>query len=568
MASESTFMPIGSQIVTRKGLERVADIDPRLTRSNYFDNRLLTAEDLNRDQIYLDGRLREVGEALGHGILQGLEVTLDTLDGTLLVQPGMAVSRAGRVLELTRSLRIDLADRAKISELNAGGHRRFNRGLYAVLLNYAEVGTDIAEVFPTDLGEKRDFQYDVISEGVQLGLVPLQHPLAQQNPLNLRAALIREFLGDNSAGGVVPEDAVALGVLAISSDRPQWLDAQLLRQPLRTLSQPGDLQRDLYRHYQLLFDDVLAERNAGSLGGDFAAVDYFQVLPPAGSLPKQSIDPVTGRQGYFPENFNVWAAPLRLSDLQLVREEAMLLQPIDLSLQDPVDIVVLAALSNASYGRYAQRLERPVDQQARRLPVMDLLRLRLRPQRPVHMLDTDAATWQAIWNEVREQDLLYIRRPLRAAETGISGIVLAQGIDLPATAEEEMPLPSPADAGLLQDEDSVLLNRVNFSRLAELRSPTTPDGENALADLETEFGGDALVVLQCMDVQLRIERSYDALLWQTLLSLARAEQLPAFLVQLTAGQGEAATGAVIADIGAAFGLDAGLIAAWSASTPD
>jgi len=246
----------------------------------------------------------------------------------------------------------------------------------------------------------------------------------------------------------------------------------------------------------------------------------------------------------------------------------MLLQPIDLSLQDPVDIVVLAALSNASYGRYAQRLERPVDQQARRLPVMDLLRLRLRPQRPVHMLDTDAATWQAIWNEVREQDLLYIRRPLRAAETGISGIVLAQGIDLPATAEEEMPLPSPADAGLLQDEDSVLLNRVNFSRLAELRSPTTPDGENALADLETEFGGDALVVLQCMDVQLRIERSYDALLWQTLLSLARAEQLPAFLVQLTAGQGEAATGAVIADIGAAFGLDAGLIAAWSASTPD
>ncbi len=127
MASESIFMPIGSQIITRKGLERVADIDPRLTRSHYFDNRLLTAEDLNRDQIYLDGRLREVGEALGHGILQGLEVTLDTLDGSLLVQPGMAVSRAGRVLELTRSLRIDLADRAKISELNAGSYRRFNR---------------------------------------------------------------------------------------------------------------------------------------------------------------------------------------------------------------------------------------------------------------------------------------------------------------------------------------------------------------------------------------------------------------------------------------------------------
>ncbi len=566
MASELSFKPMGSQVITRKGIEKVADIDPRLTRSHYFDNRLLTAEDLTRDQLYLDGRLREVGQSLGEGVLRGLQVSLDDLDGTITVQQGLAITDAGRVLELSQPLSIDLGERADIIERNRGRHRRFNRALYAVVLRYAEAGSDIAEVFPTDLGEDRDFNFDVISEGVQLSLVPLRFPLAQQNPLNIRANLMHRLYADNKIEGRLPEDAVALGLLAISNDRPQWLDSEMLRQPLRVEPERGDLQRDLYRRYQNLFTDVMDERSTGSLSGDFAATDYFRLLPPVGSLPKDSLSPVSGRQGFFPENFNVWTAPIRKAELDLLIEESMVLPPIDLSLDEPVDIVVLAPLSNSDYGHYAKRLEQPLNSSTGKLPNLDLLRLRLYPKRPVHELNTDEATWQAIWDSVNEDELLYVRRPLRTAETNISGIVLAQGIDLPPAPPP--PVPSPADSGLLQDEDSVFLNRINVTSLSSLRAGITTASTDAIAAMETEFGTDAVSLQQVANIFLRIERHYDELIWQTVLSLARDEQLAAFLAELITGQdADTATGTVVFNIGASFGLDAGLIADWNAAAP-
>ncbi|MGD8930969.1 MAG: hypothetical protein PVI52_00270 [Chromatiales bacterium] len=591
MATDLTFKPMGSSVQTRKGLERVADVDPRLTRSHYFDSRLLTAEDLTRDQIYLDGRLREVGQTLGYGILHGLETRMDSLNGQISVSPGMAVTRAGRVLELERSLTIDLGERADIVELNQGRNRRFDRALYAVIIKYAEIGTDIAEVFPTDLGDQRSFQYDVISEGVQLALVRLRLPLSETDPLQLRASLMHRLYGDDDLGGFVPEDAVALGVLAISNDRAQWLDSELLRQPLRAHPGPGALQEDLYRRYQTLFADVMERRRDGSLSGDFAATDYFRLLPPAGSLPKESLSPVTGRQGFFPENFNVWIAPVRKSELELIRRESMVLPPIDLSLQEPLDIIVLTPLSNSDYGHYAKRLERPLDETLRRLPSLDLLRLRLHPRRPVHELDTDESTWQAIWDTVNEDDLIYIRRPMRAAETKVSGIVLARGIELPPapisapilsselmfdtlripiiSAESmRVALPTPADENLLQDEDSVFRNRINISYLRNFRIGETTDSTDAADAMAAEFGSDTMVLQQSLNIFLRVERDYDEQIWQTILSLARSEQLAEFLEQLISSQDEGiATGTAVAAMGGSFALDASLITAWSNAVP-
>jgi hypothetical protein len=562
MANQLTFQPLGSPVTIFKGLERVADVDPRLTRTHYFDGRLLTADDLNRDQLYLDRRLREVGQTLGQGILRGLDLTFTNATGLLRLSPGLAVTAAGRVMQLSRDLTVDLGDRAMLISLNEGFGQRLERGLYAVVLRHIEIGTDIAEVFPTDLGEKRAFQFDVISEAVQLGLAPLTQPLAQQNELQIRANLIRQFLGDPTGGGVVPEDAVALGVLAISNDRPQWLDTGLLRQPLRAIAQPGQLQQDLARHYETLFNDVLSYRRSGSLGDDFAAAEYFRLLPPTGALPKAAIDPVAGRQGFFPENYRVWIAPVRLSDLELIRHESMALPPIDLSTKEPCDVIVLAPLANADYGRFALRLEREFNPDTRGLPKLDLLQLRLYPRRPVHELDTDATTWQAIWDIVPPDDLLYIRRPLRAAETNISGIVLALGAEMP---EDEEPSPTPSDGGsLLQDEDTVFLSRVNFNRLAVTRPAVDDAGRAAIASLTAEFGDDAPAAQSSLDILLRAPRQYDAVIWQTLLALARAESLAEFLAGLTQGQNAGtATGQVASQVGGTLGLDAGLLQRWT-----
>lgn len=560
MAIELTFTPLGTQFKTRVGLERVADVDPRLTRSYYFDSRLLTAEDLNRDQIYLDGRLREVGQALGYGILRGLEASLDTGDGTITVNPGIGITRAGRVLELTRQLSIDLGDRAALSELNNGRFRRIDRALYVVVVRYSENGTDVAEAFPTDLGSQRSFQYDVISEGVQLSLVRLPQPLGNQNAVSLRANLLREWLGDNTAGGAVPEDGVALGVLAFSDDKPQWLDTELLRQPLRAYNKAGDLQLDLARRYENVFSDLLDELS----NRDFAASDYFRLLPPVGSLPKEAINPVTGRQGYFPENFNVWTAPVRASDIELLRAESMALPPIDLSLGEPIDIIVLAPLPNALYGQFAQRLERPTinTNTIKFLPSQDLLRLRLYPQRPVHELNTDKGAWEEIWNRVTQDQLFYIRRPLRAAETRLSGIVLAQGVPVPE--EPPQSLPTPADSGLLQNEDGAFLNRTNLALLTRLRPAQGDNGMAAAAAIQAGFAGNALVTQQISSALMRIERAYDTVLWQTLLSLAQDGRLADFIEQLLdTGNAAIKTGALVAGLGASYSLDASLITEWS-----
>jgi hypothetical protein len=528
MSDQLFFQPLGDAWPTTGATERASDIDPRLTRTHYFDGRLLTADDLNRDLLYLDQRLREVGQTLGSGVVRGLELSLDDTTGELVVQAGVGVSAAGRVLELQRSQKVNLGARATISRLNKGRYRRLERGLYAVVLRYAEVRRDIAEVFPRDLGEKRGFQYDVIAESVQLGLAALPQPLPQQHQLGIRANLIREYLGDGMAAGVVPEDAVALGVLAIRNDRPEWLDSQLLRRPLRSARAAGDLQADLERHYRALFEDVMAYRHAGSLGGDFAADEYFRLLPPAGPMPKESVDPVTGRQGFFPEGYRVWVAPIRGADLPLVKQESMRLPPLDLTRDEPVDVIVLAPLSNQDYGYFARRLERAFDPATRRLPFMDLLRLRLYPRAPVHALDTDEGTWRELWDRVSEASLLYIRRPTRAAETAISGIVLAQGTALPSPSESGGTGAEPPDAGgLIQDEDQVFLNRIDFSWLRALRPPLDDEGAEAWELINGQLRDDADAVQSTLGLLLLVGRGYDALIWQTLVPLLQARELPA-----------------------------------------
>lgn len=563
--SDILFQPLGNPVASGEGLDHIADIDPRLTRTHYFDGRLLTAEDLTRDQLYLDQRLRELGRVLGSGVMGGLELSLDRFTGLLTLQPGQALTPAGRVLELGRPLQVNLGDRALIAELNDGNYRRFNRALYAVVLRYVDVGTDIAEVFPKDLGAKRGFQYALITESVQMGLVPLPVPLPKQSPLLIRSRLMREFLGNDRFGSLIPEDGVALGVLAIENDTPQWLDAELLRHPVQAEPDLGDLQADLKRQYEQLLADILISRS----NGDFHAADYFSLIPPVGTVPKDAIDPMSGRQGYFPENFQVAIAPIRQSDVELIIAESLNLPPIDLSNGEPVDVVVLVPLTNLDYGHYAAQLERTIDPTNRRLPRIDLLKLKLYPVRPVHSLDTDLHAWTNIWNRVGDTPPFYVRRPTRAAETAISGIVLALGAGVPAPpVETDTPGGSPADSGgLIQDENALFLERINLKTLAELRPPRDSEANDAFDKLLGNFGEDALVVQQCASILMRIERLYDSLIWQTLLVLADGRLLAEFLRGLLAADADAVTPRVIAGLGRDLGLDANLLNQWARLVP-
>lgn len=437
--TQISFVPYAPGTTSSQG-QRIASIDPRLSRTNYFDGRLLKATDLIRDQVYLDERALEIGQVLGAGIVRGLDVNL-LENHRLQVTPGMAIAPSGRVLQLSnQTLEVNLGNSALITSLNQGKFRRFRRGLYLVALQYAEVGSDSAEAYPSDLASPRRFNFNSYAEGVELTLIPLAVPLSQTSEVAARAGLVAEFIGrGDQPGGQRPElsdEAVALGLLAMDSSGPIWLDKALVRRPLRQIGAADALQHNLAAHYDELLALVLDARHSGGLSGGFAAAQYFSLLPPWGRLPKACVDPVNGSQIFFPDGYEVSIAPVRRDDLAAIIAESARLSPMDLQHDKDADIMVLVPLSNSEFAWRARSLEHglstPKDAFGLgRLLAIDRLALRLRPLPKVHEIDTDRDAWAAIWQLASDGEILFVRRPPRTAETNVSAVVLARGFDLP-----------------------------------------------------------------------------------------------------------------------------------------
>lgn len=73
------------------------------TRVNFFDGMLLTGEDLRTEQEYCR-RMRYLHNRLhGHGVVEGLEVSVDGHTRQVSVSPGWAIDRRGREVILADS---------------------------------------------------------------------------------------------------------------------------------------------------------------------------------------------------------------------------------------------------------------------------------------------------------------------------------------------------------------------------------------------------------------------------------------------------------------------------------
>ncbi len=84
-------------------------------RLNYVEGRLLDAEDFRTEQTYHRGRLaRALAFIAGHGTVAGLKVAWEApvesppRPGRLRVSPGLAIDRAGRLIELERARCLEL----------------------------------------------------------------------------------------------------------------------------------------------------------------------------------------------------------------------------------------------------------------------------------------------------------------------------------------------------------------------------------------------------------------------------------------------------------------------------
>lgn len=425
--SENPFSPMASYD-TQKTISSISSLDPKLSRTHYYDGRLLRASDLTRDQFYLDERLREVGRAIGQGIVNGFNLTL-LPNRQLEVSGGVAVTASGRVLELeSATTRLNLTDAALINELNPS-FRSLEPGLYIVVVRYAEKGSGSAEIYPRDLQAERGFHFNAYEEGVQFGLVklPINLPLekiqrisANEVSVYIRALLVRQLLlGSMGQPQIIGEDAVALGVMGVEYGIAQWLDKGLLRRPFRSLQSLNFVQQDLYNHYEELFADILSLRHSTANQDKFLASRYFSVLPPVGSLPKLAIDPINAYQHYFPEQFEVSLSPVREDDLPSLIQQSLALEPIDLATDKDVDILIAIVLDDVNFSLVARKLDKRGDDE-----IPHLEEYILDPLSP-KMAKQESDIWQKLWDTAKK--IVYLRRPIRAAETQVSAVVLAKG---------------------------------------------------------------------------------------------------------------------------------------------
>jgi hypothetical protein len=292
----------------------------------------------------------------------------------------------------------------------------------------------------------------------------LRTPLPQADALGARAALVRELIGGTAALADLPDEAVPLGLLAMDTTGPLWLDLGLVRRPLRPPLSPDGLQQDLAAHYAELLRAILELRRGSGLNGAFAASHYFRVLPPFGPLPKDALDPEHGGQTFFPEGYEVSIAPVRRSDLPAVLRESVPLAPMDLERDLDADVMVLVPMSDRDFAWRGRQLERgaatPRDAFGLgRLLAVDRLALRLYPAPKPHAVDTDADTWRTIWADTDPDEILYVRRPPRTAETNVSALVLARGFALPALSAG-----LPTDAAALEQQLDTALEDLEAAR--------------------------------------------------------------------------------------------------------
>jgi hypothetical protein len=86
-------------------------VDDGISFTAYFNGRLLSGEDLARDQVANREARRRIGQAVGDGVAFGLDVSESQGESSkttpvLTVQPGTAIARDGHALSLSR--RVDL----------------------------------------------------------------------------------------------------------------------------------------------------------------------------------------------------------------------------------------------------------------------------------------------------------------------------------------------------------------------------------------------------------------------------------------------------------------------------
>ena len=185
-------------------------VDDGIRWLNFFNGRMLSAEDLAADQVAIGRARHQLGRAQGAGVVSGLGVREDeprnVARPVLTVDPGLAINLEGRTLELGRRVTIGLVRVDAPSDLEGADFARCDvvlagtAGLGAYLLSVGPAAADAGMAVVAGLGNDPaacNTAYTV--EGVRFQLFPVDIEPEDVDDAKLRNRLAYRMFGAGDA---------------------------------------------------------------------------------------------------------------------------------------------------------------------------------------------------------------------------------------------------------------------------------------------------------------------------------------------------------------------------------
>ena len=173
-------------------LERPVVTGSSLRAVNFFNGRLLSAEDLSREQAtHREGR-RQLGRAIGEGVAYGLETAIDPGSSAtapiVTVQSGLALNRRGRALVLHEAARVLLIPPSGVNAAAPAsgfadclppqsGVYIVGEGVYLLAIGPADMAEDRAPVSGLNANAAAACNRRYQVEAVEFRLIPLNDVL-------------------------------------------------------------------------------------------------------------------------------------------------------------------------------------------------------------------------------------------------------------------------------------------------------------------------------------------------------------------------------------------------------
>lgn len=556
-------------------------IDKERERSHYFDGKLLKAQDLLRDQNYLDGRLRQAGRAFGAGIIEGLEARLE--HGWVIVNEGSGIAPSGLVIELKdHSLRAPVNDSALRQALNRGRFGYLNTGLYMILLSWHEETSDaIAEVYPRKASVQPKPQPDSYQQGVRLELMPLQKGAPVNDEIMARAQLAEEFLNYGAEFPGMPADSLPVGLLAVRNNRPLWIDSTLVRRDYRDEREEyAQRLRHRKQYADLLLDLVRVNHRSDS----FELNRYFRHIPAMGPLPKNFVDAEQQSFTGFPDHYQLSLVPIREDDIPFLMQQTEHLPPIDLRSRKSEKVQILVPLNEHDYEALVAALQGEASSSSRleisreallgrrlseisisrrsiaALPFERMLSSRIRPHLLAGRIRVPKPAWVTALSKISDPAGLWYMREFQLSSIQAPQVLpISRGFPV-AEQPEEPAEPPPVEPPPVVDPPVTPTPQPPEPTIFDVikaRGSINSDTKIAVAELQQ-------IIKQNSDLFLKLftllDNSYDRLFWRALLKIqAHTDFIKKMIEMLASGT---PVFKAVQEIGPGLGLDPGEVARW------